>query len=189
MGRGTDRSGCHQWVIKYENRKKDTDSRQQIVASSKYLGAIPRDLKGQNLVSWIPVDLMSKICVDLVEMDCVHDRPRETSWTKYYHLTNPTDGNWASLVPVIQDYFKDRTLEPVEFSAWVDLLEESWNREVADAVMNPALKLLDFYLEMTKFSGPTKLDATQAMTRSKSMQKLTAVNGEWMRLWLEQWDF
>jgi hypothetical protein len=159
----------------------------QIIASSRHLGVIPKELRRQDAISWIPVDLMSRICVDLIEADCIADPPLEDTWTKCYHLTNPKYGSWAPLTQVIQDYFTDEQLKPVEFHEWVDVLQRS--EKDSDVNENPALKLLGFYSKMrTAVSGP-QLDTVRAIERSKTMQTLKPVNEEWMKLWMEQWRF
>jgi hypothetical protein len=146
-------------------------------------------LGGQDSISWIPVDLVARICNDLIENDCVTDPPLENTWTKYYHLVNPKPGSWASIVPVIQDCLKGQKLEPIKFHEWVNALEQSGKHRAADPVVNPALKLLDLYSDMAAVSRRMDLDATQASRRSKTMQELNRVNGEWMTTWMKQWDF
>jgi hypothetical protein len=135
------------------------------------------------------VDLASKVCVDLIENDCLIDPPMKNSWTKYYHLTNPENGSWASMVPVIQDYLKGQKMKPIGFQEWVDVLEQSMNEPTTDTAKNPALKLLGFYSEMRTGSEPVEMDTTEARNRSKTMQELRRVNGDWMRIWMEQWKF
>jgi hypothetical protein len=93
------------------------------------------------------------------------------------------------MVSVIQDYFKGQTLEPIGFPQWVNVLEQSGNDRTADAVTNPALKLLTFFLEMKTVSKGPELDTTQTSKRSKTMQELRHASREWMSMWMGQWNF
>jgi hypothetical protein len=62
---------------------------EHIIASSKYLGYIPTSLGAQDDIPWTLVDMLSIILVELLEKDYAEEG--EESWTKYYHLTNPTN--------------------------------------------------------------------------------------------------
>jgi len=74
----------------------------------------------------------------------------EKAWTKYYHLTNPKEGNWEALVPVVQEYYsrsdsKSEGLKVVSFEEWFRKLEESGKDPNVDVSKNPGLKLLEFF--------------------------------------------
>lgn len=127
----------------------------------------------------------------------------EGTWTKYYHLENPRSCPWPSLVPVIQEHFscverasqnpngrvEEKGLKAVSIDEWVNRLKESGRRRDLDMTKNPALKLLEFYQSLNVGSGPrAKLDVAEACQGSPTLRNLKAVDGEWMRLWLRQWN-
>lgn len=116
-----------------------------MVASSKYLGALPESLRGQDEVTWVPVDLLSKIIVELVERD---SKVEERAWTKYYHLANPKMSRWEQLVPVIQDYYSSRGcvngkvnneqtggLQVVSLEGWLKRLEASGRTSISSRTL------------------------------------------------------
>jgi len=99
-------------------------------------------------------------------------------------------------VPVIQEYYsqtssesKGQEIEAVPFEEWVDKLEASGNDTNVDVNKNPALKLLEFFQGMRLGGASARLDMKGTSERSATMRALKPVNGEWMRLWLEQWRF
>ena len=161
----------------------------QIIQSSKYLGLLPGTLGGMDALAWTPVDYLAKMLVQLVENDCSTKTTPGNPWTKYYHLTNPREGKWKTLVPSVKEYFKDLELKTVSFDEWVDNLEESGKEKNVQAGKNPALKLMDLYQGMRKGGEMVRLDTKETLKRSEVMRGLKPVDGAWMRLWLEQWGF
>lgn len=92
-----------------------------LVANSKYLRNIPASLGPNDMVDWIPVDVLSKVLVDI----------------------------------------------------------------------NPAISLLDFYGSLLSDSGYGNLgfETADTVQASKELARLEAVKPEWMKIWLEQWNF
>lgn len=167
-----------------------------LVASSIYLGAVPETLPGQGDVCWIPVDILSRVIVEIVEADVSDSNDeREEVCARYYHLVNPQEGSWGALVPVLGEYYSlkkgdgGREMEIVSFGEWVERLERSAEREDVDVQRNPAVKLLDAYRGMRNGGDVIRLDTREARRKSESMRGLKGVDEEWMRLWLEQWEF
>lgn len=144
-------------------------------------------------MSWIPVDILAAIIVELVSNDCVHSQnPQKESgkaWTKYYHLENPHQEKWSTLVPAIQEHFAKVPLQVVGLDDWVEKLEASGKAPDADATQNPGLKLLEMFQGLRAAKESVILDTKLTQARSKIMQDLPPVNEDSMRLWLEQWSF
>jgi len=99
-------------------------------------------------------------------------------------------------VPVIQEYYsptnsesKGQEIQAVSFEEWVDKLEASGNEPNVDVSKNPALKLLEFFQGMRLGGASARLDMKGTSERSASMRALKPVNGEWMKMWLDQWKF
>ena len=144
-------------------------------------------------MTWIPVDILAAIIVELVCKDCLADLMKKNNnneaWTKYYHLVNPHSVKWSTLVPIVQEYFAQEKLHIVGLDEWVDKLEASGKAHDADATQNPGLKLLGMYQGLKHAGESVILDTNATRERSKVMQNLPPVNQEWMRLWLKQWAF
>lgn len=141
-------------------------------------------------MTWIPVDILAAIIVELVSNDCSVDQADSTSaWTKYYHLANPHAVPWLTIIAVVQSYFAKDPLEAITFDEWVERLEASGKVEGADAVQNPGLKLLGMFQSLKDSKESVVLDTKVTREKSKVMQSLQPVNRKWMQLWLDQWDF
>lgn len=78
----------------------------------------------------------------------------------------------------------------VPLEEWVNALRESAAR-TEDIDINPAIRLLDFYESLLSDSDHHKLgfETADTVRESKELARLEAVKPEWMKLWLEQWDF
>ena len=150
-------------------------------------------------VSWTPVDMLSRILLELIHGDLGHDK----IWTKYYHLDNPQISKWFLLVPTLQKYFAssektvqsivEETHEPnlkvISYEDWIQKLEESGKAKDTDLPKNPALKLLAFYQALSRGKDRlAELGTIETSKRSETMRKLKAVDANWMRLWLDQWN-
>ena len=165
----------------------------QIIASSKYLGKVPTNIPGQDNVPWIPVDLTAKIIVDLVFSDMHGSLASPTAhWYRYYHLVNPNTATWSSLIPTITQYLSENgtgtAVEPVSFTNWLEALNDTAAR-TDDVKKNPGIKLLEFFGSMNEGSVDAELETKQTAGRSETMRGLKPVGPEWMKIWLQQWDF
>jgi len=135
---------------------------------------VPRLPSGHVDVNWVPVDILSRIVIELVEGDC----RIEEQWTKYYHLLNPKTAKWGDFVPVIQEYFsKDlqggvKDTKAVSITEWLQSVEESAKGKDVDVARNPAVKLLDFYRAMSGDSIVSIMDMGKAEKGSKTMREL-----------------
>ena len=165
----------------------------QIIASSKYLGKVPMNIPSQDSVPWIPVDLTAKIIVDLVFSDTQENVASPTpNWYRYYNLVNPSTATWSSLVPTITQYLSNNgagaAIEPVRFTDWLEALNDTAAR-TDDVKKNPGIKLLEFFGSMSEGAEDAELQTTQTAKRSETMRELKPVGPEWMKIWLQQWDF
>ncbi|KAL8650328.1 MAG: hypothetical protein Q9226_005189 [Calogaya cf. arnoldii] len=143
-----------------------------------------------------PQDPTSPICdnVSAPSMEDDHnefqDFNHKTNLTTVYNAINPNHTTWSTLLPTIQCHFADTPLEIVSLPKWINVLKESANG-TQDPNLNPAIRLLDFYENLAK--GPSHahpvLDTTKTVNTSRRLGALEAVKPEWMKLWLEQWDF
>ncbi|KAJ5435765.1 Male sterility NAD-binding [Penicillium cf. griseofulvum] len=155
-----------------------------IIATSKAMGKIPNRV-GSTAVDWVPVDTLSNIIVEIV-----NTRHRSSSEERcaVFHLTNPEQASWSSLIPAIQSQY---AVEPVPFSVWVAELESITSPSSADIASKPALKLLGFYrgLQGDDSTLSVALDVRRAREASVSMRTLGPVSPSLMRNWIRQWQF
>ena len=156
--------------------------------SSAYLSAFPSSFPSRERIDWIPVDKLSKVLVEVLVSSCAAPEDEVTKHgTLMYHIVNPNVTTWSSLAPGILELYKNSSVKPVSFADWLDLLEKS-AEENLDVERNPAIKLLDFYRNVSKAKeGPRDLDSKRAEKASSTLRSIGAVNHDWEGIWMRQW--
>lgn len=134
-------------------------------------------------VTWIPLDILSRIIVELIGSSVQPSSASKESNTLYYNLVNPTSSCWLDIVLLNQrgsaSAALSKKLETNPFSAWVDKLEES-SRVASDVSENPGIKLVDFYRSVAGDGERSKPDISEAQKRSITLSEICKVNEEWM---------
>ncbi|CAJ2510882.1 Uu.00g065070.m01.CDS01 [Anthostomella pinea] len=165
-----------------------------LVVSSIHLGCLPDSLGPQfSEVDWIPSDLLADVVVDLASLWGI------SPGAHVFNLRNPHTTAWNALLPTIQSTVQaglGQLLEVVPSDVWLSRLQESiaaTNRGGEDAlaaaaVVNPAIKLLDFY----RYGLWAREVASQQMTVehalvSQTLRDMPPVSDAWMRQWVEEW--
>ena len=162
-----------------------------VMASSKYLNILPETLGNMEVIDWIPVDLLSTIMVELIQKILTNNR-REKRETLVYNLVNPQAITWPAFLPSVQRL--SGIAKVVSLKTWVKRLEES-NKEHHGAVTehNPAVKLLEYFRALSEKNIPpetgSRYDVSGLVRDSKQASNLEAVSPEWLKLWIEQWNF
>lgn len=180
-----------------------------LIASSKYLGKIPKTLGPNEMVDWIPVDVLSKVLVELLLLkdrdtgmaapkqngndvsgeECLDSVPAESATV--YHAVNPHVTPWSELLPAVLASFRDNNPpEPVPLRDWVTALSQSAAKH-EDLDRNPAIKLLDFFeqLASTGEGDVVRFETANTLRVSAALRDLEAVKAEWMGGWMRQWEF
>jgi thioester reductase-like protein len=157
-----------------------------LVKSCKVLGKIPTALGRMETVNWVPVDFLGQAVVELVTARSNN----EPQGAAVYHLINPQQSTWASLMPTVKGFLGVDT-EPVSLQAWVESLRESATEaELADLSLNPAIKLLPFFESLLDTQNmPSLLETSSATGASKALASLQSVGEEWMSNWMRQWGY
>ncbi len=138
------------------------------------------------------MDILSEIIVQLVFGSA------PSSQASVYHLVNPTKITWSSLLPAVvarlQNAKKGAEVKVVSWPQWVEavtrLAAENHREEDLSAT-----KLTDFFNSLTSKPGEdtqdrrATFDTTLAVANSNHFKQLSAVNGNWMDIWLEQWGY
>ncbi|TGJ82530.1 hypothetical protein E0Z10_g6254 [Xylaria hypoxylon] len=160
-----------------------------IIASSLYLGALPKNLGAIDRVDWTPVESIAGLVLDVAGVSQVV--PADDIGG-YYHGVNPSSTTWSELAPAVQDFYgTQRISELVGFGEWIDRLDKSQTGDIQVLDKNPGIKLLDSYRVMAGAEGqsPVIFDMTHTVQRSPSMRNARPVTRELMSHWCKQWGF
>lgn len=122
-----------------------------LIRSSKYLGLLPQTIGAMNKISWLPVDILADIILEILDNSLNQAVDKKT---KVYNATNPHVTEWANLVPVVPKLLSTDTspVKIVPYASWLEKLQASADSETdpvrAADTFNPALKLLDFFFNL-----------------------------------------
>ncbi|KAF7172586.1 hypothetical protein CNMCM5623_004757 [Aspergillus felis] len=152
-----------------------------LLVSSKMMGYVPGTLGAQRHLEWIPVDILAEMLADLAELD---DRTLPSDEvTSYYHFVNPNRATWEKVVPSVVDELRG-TRKTATLADWVKKLEEHAAKPADADRPFPGVQLLDFYRSLE--GRPLKMETQHTQKRIPSLRKVSAVNEEWMRIWIRQ---
>ncbi|KAI1630502.1 hypothetical protein EDD37DRAFT_672726 [Exophiala viscosa] len=151
-----------------------------LIKTSKAMGCIPNKVLQ---VDWIPVDVLANIIVDITLA--------KKEGLQIYNLVNPRVADWSSLTEVIVEQYPG--MQVVTLEEWVDKLIEGNKDDQAEVELKPALKILDWFIDLEKALNSTSsqqnFETRNSVTVSQTMAQLRVVNGPWMKIWLDQWAF
>ncbi|KAJ5524162.1 NRPS-like enzyme [Penicillium frequentans] len=154
-----------------------------LVKTSVAMGVAPADL-GAYRVDWVPVDVLAQIAIDLTSTR-LEEQERHSHGV--YHLVNPNQVKWDSLVPAIHKKYPG--VKILAFKDWLRNLEAVRSPSEDEVRTKPALKLLDFYRALTRSVLSAEVSVKQARKGSATMAGLGPVTPELLENWLEQWQF
>lgn len=170
----------------YWNRQEWLPS---IVASSLYMGLLPKSLGQMSTVDWTPIEEMAKLVLELSGVTC---KVAVEDINGYFHGINPEKTQWETLAKAVKEFYGDRIKKVVDLDEWVGALERS-QTGTEDISKNPGIKLLDTYKAWARASKEGReyvvMDVTRTMSRSKTMREMRAITPELMKNWCRQWRF
>jgi thioester reductase-like protein len=147
-----------------------------IVKSSAELLVLPSDLGNMNIIEWIPVDVLSKIIVELTFQVA-------SSTARVFHLANPHATTWEALLPGIQRRLTQKSGEDLKIVPWTE-----WVEVLRQAGTNiSGYKLLGFFEALSAEGKQVEFDTREAQNASTNMRNLKEVDGALMELWMQQW--
>ncbi|KAK4150534.1 male sterility protein-domain-containing protein [Chaetomidium leptoderma] len=154
-----------------------------LLRASSHIKALPSTLGPHDAVDWIPVDILSRIIVEIAEhvkvRTLLKTRP-DVDCPLVFNIANPKTVSFGKLLP----YLDKVTYKTVTCKEWVRLLQES----VAENPQIPGAKLLGFYeAAFTTRKASIETVTCNMMTASETARGLQAVNGSWMVRWLDDW--
>ncbi|KAF3405471.1 Iterative polyketide synthase [Talaromyces pinophilus] len=169
-----------------------------LLASSKHLGLLPNSLGTMNSINWVPVDILARIIVQL--LDHIHDNEARPSALQVYNLVNPKTVSWSALLDTVQNGLggPDK-IQIVPLTEWVEALERSAQDHYGFVVeSNPGIKLLGFWKiiseksEQSSTAEPLKSNGhVNGEDRPQNEEKtpdLQQNNSEKRKSWLKQWS-
>ena len=177
--------------------------------SSRYLHKLPASLGGSDAlpekaalagIDWMPIDELAEALVESAIAVRKKDREQvsgDGSEARVLNMRNPHQTSWAALLPSVKAVFEARgeTMRVVEYSEWLEALKTSASATLESdssgmehmATTNPAIRLVDFFEEVAKKGTETRLEIGKALAVSPKLAKMSRVDGEMMRRWVEGW--
>jgi thioester reductase-like protein len=156
-----------------------------LVASAKYLNAVPGSLGALNVIDWLPADRVATVISELLFAE--HD----SGTIAYHHLVNPVHSSWSTLLPHVKLGLQQPDIKVLGLVEWVDLLKDSnWDPE-----KNPALKLLPFFHDLrdkmilVPDARAVTLEVKATIKKSSVLKETETVQPAWVDLWFKQWKF
>jgi hypothetical protein len=138
---------------------------------------------GEQEISFLPVHTAAGALVDL-----------RNSTSLFLHLAHPRRVPWSSLIQPLSTHLGAAV---VPYSEWVTALEESLAdapSEVEAVRKNPALKILPVFqaslhapAEGRESLGLPRLDTTESVRGSTTLQAEQPLGPNDVKLWLEYW--
>ena len=158
-----------------------------IIASSLYMGVLPRDLGSNNRIDWVPVERVARLVLDIAGA-APGKRVQASEINGYFHAINPSTTTWEEIAPSVQQYYGDRIKQLVSWQEWVDRLENGSSTET-EINAKPGLKLVETYRGMALGAEPVVLDLKRTNERSKAMTKAPKISAPLIAQWCRQWNF
>lgn len=151
-----------------------------LLRASSHIKALPSTLGPHDAVDWIPVDILSRIIVEIAEHVKVRSFRPNADYPLVFNIANPKTVSFGELLP----YLNKVAYKTVPCQEWVRLFQES----VAENPQIPGAKLLGFYdAAFTTRKALIETVTCNMMTASKTARGLQAVSGSWMVRWLDGW--
>ena len=151
-----------------------------LVQTSKALGAIPGDMGD---VDWIPVDALARIVGDIAHTNA--------TGMQIFNLVNPRTAKWDRLVQAVRKKYPG--IRAVPLADWVGMLKKVDASNKDEVAKKPGIILLEFYESLVQGTNKNgellRYETKNGESVSKTMRGLGPVRGEWMELWLDQWNF
>lgn len=160
--------------------------------SSAHLGVFPTTFPSRDRIDWLPVDKLSRILFEILLFSCNASGLAEAS--QVYHVVNPHTTSWSTTFAksILASYPQDTPMRSVTFEEWVRILsdraDEMEKNDAVDVDRNPAIRLVDFYVDAAQSKkGARAFVSDKAVRASSTLRKISAVNRVWIDNWMMQW--
>ncbi|KAK5991668.1 Non-canonical non-ribosomal peptide synthetase FUB8-like protein [Cladobotryum mycophilum] len=167
-----------------------------LAAISKTLKLIPIDIPP---IDWVPVDLAASAICDLALVPAERDTfgaqesmKRASSRLQVFNIVNPKVSQWATFVEILQKRLGEEARQ-VSLAQWVDCLIRTDPKSMSEAEATSSMKILPFFQHMAETSArgitmQPKFETSKAVTVSKTMAEMGAIDETLINLWLQQWN-
>lgn len=151
-----------------------------LLATSKSLQLLPNDLPP---LDWLPID---KVASAIVETG-LHGAAKKD--LQVYNLVNPAPVPYNSFLDILQAACGGPNVQLISLKEWIARLNASGPLNEAEFIAKPALKILDFLVDMAEMdrTRPARYETERARKVSPTMSDVQPVQGTWIELWLQQW--
>lgn len=156
--------------------------------ASAYMNTLPDTLGKQDEITWIPVEIMARIVLELsVDSMPPAQEPR------VFTVTNPQVAEWKDLYPVAARRLaatSEVQTKVVSWDVWLGTLRSRVEGSHSGEELVPGAKLLPFFESMAREDMPQRrYDTMKAKAVSPSMKVLGPVSPQWMEVWMAQWGY
>lgn len=158
------------------------------------MSLIPASLGRNELVDWIPVDLLSSIILELA-VDSPNKGDHETGQAKIVHAVNPHKVQWhETVLPVLLSRLTSKSvtgpMKVVSMAEWVESLRSaSLVASEEDEAAISAFKLIPFLSALAQGDARPTFETVKTAKLSKGLRELEPVGERWVNSWLDQWGY
>ncbi|KAF5541761.1 NRPS-like enzyme [Fusarium mexicanum] len=154
-----------------------------LLQASKNLGALPKELGADNVVDWVPIDVLA---VAIVEVSIISHRSR--TWpikAEVIHAVNPHTVSWSDLSSSVLENISG-IVKYVPYAVWITQLKDL-GQQTKEEDMS-WMSLLEWFQEFEKQKYPA-MSVAQAVLRSGAMCGMEPISGAAMQKWIKEWGF
>ncbi len=181
-----------------------------LIQSSLYVGAVPDSLGATfGRIDWVPVDILAGVLVEIAlsefksteyEGYLAHTGNIEMArnHSLVYHSLHPHPTMWKAVRAIVAEElssFSVHSLEIISLDSWIARVRQgahytsdssqSWAEEDLEAslLVNPAVKLLDFFEEVlgSRDQGANVFEIAKTLEVSPKLRSLPEFRVEWMQ--------
>ena len=187
-----------------------------LIQSSLHVGALPDTLGATfSRIDWVPVDILAEILVEIslsefqgakYEEHPAHTSEKEMAsrHSRVYHPLHPHPVTWEVMRAIVAEELSSFSVHPLEvitLDLWIAKVREgahdpsessqSWAEEDLEAslLVNPAVKLLDFFEDMlgSQNQKGNLFEIEKTLEISPKLGSIPKINVNWMRKWIKEW--
>ena len=144
--------------------------------------------------SWLPVDTLASIILDLAGIAAAQPPASDTNTELIYNVLNPNTFSWTdSLLPALAH--SGLSFTTVSFDEWLQKLRD-YERNGGNPEKNPAVKLIDYY-ERTfsnneKAEGELSFELKTAKEHSRALREAPRLVEDgyiqkFVKAWMDRW--
>lgn len=187
-----------------------------LIQSSLHVGALPVSLGATfGRIDWVPMDILADVLVEIAlsEFQGTENEGRlahagniemARSHSCVYHPLHPHPVMWKALRGIVAEELSSFSVHPLEIislDSWLARVRQgahrtsdssqSWTEKDLDAslLVNPAVKLLDFFEEVlgAQDQKGNVLEIEKTLEVSPKLRRLPEYKVEWMQKWIRDW--